>query len=259
LLNGLVFILIGLQLPLIIDGLGKYSVREAIFYALVISAATIVIRLLFVLPVALLPHIFSAKIRRMERVPSLKVIFLAGWAGMRGVVSLASALAIPLTLTNGEAFPHRNLILFITFIVILITLVFQGLSMPLLIRWLNVKDHDEHIPEEQQLAEIRLRMAKLSLNHLNSRYANDVVANARLNSFYRYLQSIVGNAQLSLSDEAQAKEDAEMKEHFNRIYLDLTTERRNELERIRREKVYDSEILREYEYLLDLEEARMRI
>ncbi len=121
------------------------------------------------------------------------------------------------------------------------------------------KDHDEHIPEEQQLAEIRLRMAKLSLNHLNSRYANDVVANARLNGFYRYLQSIVGNAQLSLSDEAQAKEYAEMKEHFNRIYRDLTTERRNELERIRRENVYDSEILREYEYLLDLEEARMRI
>jgi len=259
LLNGLVFILIGLQLPSIIDSLGQYSVREAIVYALVISAATIVIRLLYVIPNALLPHIFSAKVRRMERRPPLKVIFLAGWAGMRGVVALASALAIPMTLTNGEAFPNRNLILFITFIVILITLVFQGLSMPLLTRWLKVKELDEQIPEEQQLAEIRLLMAKLSLNNLSSRYAKDVAANAMLNRYYRDLQLLAGNMQRSLSGGALAKESVEMKEHFHRIFLDLTTQRRNELERIRREKVYDSEILREYEYMLDLEEARMRI
>jgi monovalent cation/hydrogen antiporter len=259
LLNGLVFILIGLQLPLIVEGLGQYSVREAIFYALVISAVTIVIRLLYVLPNALLPHLVNSKVRRMERRPPLKVVFLAGWAGMRGVVSLASALAIPLTLKNGQAFPNRNLILFITFVVILVTLVFQGLSMPLLVRWLKVKELDEHTPEEQQLAEIHLRMAKLSLKHLSSRYANEVASDAELNRLYGDLQLLVGNAQVSPSDDTQAKKLVEMKKRLSSIFLDLTRQRRNELERIRRENLYDSEVLLEYEYQLDLEEARMRI
>jgi CPA1 family monovalent cation:H+ antiporter len=255
LVNGLVFMLIGLQLPSIVDGLGQYSVREAIFYALVISAATIVIRLLYVVPNALLPAIFSAK----ERLPPLKVVFLAGWAGMRGVVSLASALAIPLTLTNNQPFPYRNLIQFITFVVILITLVFQGLSMPFLIRWLKVEELDEHIPEEQQLAEIRLRMGRLVLNYLSSRYADEVATNAKLNRFYGDLQLLVGNAQLLLSGETKAREQAKIDKDFDRIFLDLTTQRRNELERIRRERVYDTKVLLEYERQLDLEEARMRL
>jgi hypothetical protein len=82
-----------------------------------------------------------------------------------------------------------------------------------------------------------------------------------LERYYRDLQLLVGNMQRSLSGGAPAQESVEMKEHlhFHRIFLDLTTQRRNELERIRREKIYDSEILREYEYMLDLEEARMRI
>ena len=148
LLNGLVFILIGLQLPAIIDGLGDYSLSEALFYGVMITLLAIAVRILYVFPNAYLPRIFSKKIRENETFPPPAVVFLVGWAGMRGVVSLASALAVPLTLAGGEAFPQRNLILFITFIVIFITLVFQGLTMPLLIKFFNIREIDPRFPEE---------------------------------------------------------------------------------------------------------------
>jgi len=125
LLNGVVFILIGLQLPSIVRGLGEYSLGSAIIYGLAISLVAIVIRLLWVFPGAYLPRICFKKIRMRETRPEEKQVFIIGWSGMRGIVSLASALAIPYMLSQ-EAFPHRNLILFITFIVILCTLVLHA-------------------------------------------------------------------------------------------------------------------------------------
>ncbi|CAN5548891.1 hypothetical protein BH10BAC2_BH10BAC2_39600 [soil metagenome] len=131
LLNGIVFILIGLQLPEIIDGLGNYSITEAITYAVIISLLTILIRLIWIYHGAYIPRFLFKSIREKEANPGWKLVFITGWSGMRGVVSLASALAVPLTLNDKiTAFPHRNLILFITFVVILFTLVLQGLSLP---------------------------------------------------------------------------------------------------------------------------------
>ena len=127
LLNGIVFILIGLQLPGVIRGLGEYSLRAAIGYGVAISLVAIVVRLIWVYPGAYLPRLISQRVRRRETRPPSKQVFILGWSGMRGVVSLAAALAIPIALPGGEGLPHRNLILCITFIVILITLVFQGL------------------------------------------------------------------------------------------------------------------------------------
>src|SRR5258708_7799889 len=112
LLNGMVFILIGLQLPDVVRGLGEYSLKAAIGYGAAISVVTILVRMLWVFPGAYLPGLLSRKVRRREPTPGWKSVFLIGWSGMRGVVSLASALAIPITLSNGVAFPHRNMILF---------------------------------------------------------------------------------------------------------------------------------------------------
>jgi CPA1 family monovalent cation:H+ antiporter len=134
-LNGVVFILIGLQLPDIVKGLGQYALRDAIFYGVVISLVTIIIRIMWVYPAAYVPWLLSKRIRKRETRPTWQGVFIVGWSGMRGVVSLASALAVPTVLTNETIFPHRNLILFITFIVILFTLVLQGLSLPLVIRF----------------------------------------------------------------------------------------------------------------------------
>lgn len=257
LLNGLVFILIGLQLPLIIDGLGEYSVGEAIFYAILIGILTILIRILWVYPNTYIPRLLSKKIRTREPFPSPKLVFLVGWAGMRGVVSLASALAVPLYLADGAtAFPHRNLILFITFVVILITLVFQGLTMPLLIRALNVED-DEHIPENRQLSEIRCRMANHSINYLSENHPSEIESNAKLKRFYEQLHYTINRERQSVSEDGDAKERAAARLEFNRIFLELVANRRKELINLRREKIYDDEVLRDYEHTLDLEEARM--
>ena len=258
LLNGLVFILIGLQLPVIVDGLGDYSVGEAIYYAIIISILTIVIRILWVYPNTYLPRVFSRKIREREPFPSPKLVFLVGWSGMRGVVSLASALAVPLTLADGAtAFPQRNLILFITFIVILITLVFQGLTMPLLIRFLKIED-DGRIPEDRQLSEIRCRMANHSIVYINENHPAEVESNAKLKRFYEQLHHTIKREQQNASENGDAKERAEAREQFNRIFLELVANRRKELINLRDERIYDDEVLREYEHTLDLEEARMQ-
>ncbi len=259
LLNGLVFILIGLQLESIVAGLGEYSISEAIFYGLVITILAIVVRILYVFPNAYLPRIFSKKIREKESFPPPSLVFLVGWAGMRGVVSLASALAVPMALTNGEAFPQRNLILFITFVVILITLVFQGLTMPLLIRLFNVREIDERIPEEQQLAEIRLRMAKLSLDYLDENYAGELANIPKLSRFHQQLHHTIGREEHILTNKEEVEKRSNIRNKFNEIFLELIRIRRDELFNLRKERTFDDEVLREYEHTLDLEEARMRV
>ncbi|HEY4155243.1 MAG TPA: Na+/H+ antiporter, partial [Puia sp.] len=173
LLNGMVFILIGLQLPQIVGGLNEYSLSTVIFYAVVISLVTIIIRIIWVFPGAYIPRLLSRKIRIGENRPPWKSVFLVAWSGMRGVVSLAAALAVPLTLSGGKAFPQRDLILFITFIVILFTLVLQGLSLPWLIRVLKIGDAGEDQTAEQEAA-IRLRLAWAALNHMQNHYSGEL-------------------------------------------------------------------------------------
>ncbi|HUM47824.1 MAG TPA: Na+/H+ antiporter, partial [Chitinophagales bacterium] len=116
-LNGVVFILIGLQLPQIIGNLDGTTLKQAVEYGIIISLLIIVVRLAWVYPGAFLPRILVPSIRKTEPNPGWKSVFIVGWSGMRGVVSLASALAVPLTLPDGTEFPFRNLILFITFLV----------------------------------------------------------------------------------------------------------------------------------------------
>ena len=166
LLNGFVFILIGLQLPEVLHALSSHDIpiHQLVGYALFISLAVIVIRILWVFPAAYLPRLLFKNIRRRDPYPSWRHVMIIGWTGMRGVVSLAAALAIPLTIQNGEPFPDRDLILFLTFIVILATLVVQGLSLPLLIRWLGVKDDGSMEIEER---EARLKANQAALARLN--------------------------------------------------------------------------------------------
>ncbi len=132
-MNALVFILIGLSLPEIVAGLGAYSISDGIIYGLVISAIVIALRFLWVYPTLHFPRWFLPK-ERKEPSPGWKLPMVMSWAGMRGVVSLATALSIPMMMNDGTVFPYRNLIVFVTFIVIFVTLVFQGLTLPFLIK-----------------------------------------------------------------------------------------------------------------------------
>jgi monovalent cation/hydrogen antiporter len=157
LLNGFIFILIGLQLPGILKQLTNYKMSSLIGYGLIISLATILIRILWVFAGAWLASFFPAK-DKFTRASSpankddtWKNVLIVAWTGTRGVISLATALALPLTLYNGEVFPQRALILFLCFMVIVITLVVQGFSLPLLIRLLNVKPSANDDKEEKEL------------------------------------------------------------------------------------------------------------
>ena len=138
-LNGLVFMLIGLQLPRIIAELDE-PFDELALQAVAISLVVILVRIIWVFPSAYLPRLLVPAIRRRDPMPPWRSVVVISWAGMRGVVSLAAALALPLTIESGEPFPRRGLIVFLTFSVILATLVVQGLSLPALIRWLGVRE-----------------------------------------------------------------------------------------------------------------------
>jgi CPA1 family monovalent cation:H+ antiporter len=157
-----VFILIGFQLPEVLRTLSDQSFLRLAWYAALISLAVIVVRIIWVFPASYLPRFLSKKIRAKDPYPPWQHIAIVGWSGMRGVGSLAAALAIPLTVQNGASFPGRDLILFLTYAVIFATLVLQGLSLPAIIRWLGVED-DRIIEREEREARLRTNQAALDL------------------------------------------------------------------------------------------------
>ncbi|UOR04614.1 Na+/H+ antiporter [Hymenobacter aerilatus] len=256
-LNGLVFILIGLELPQVVEGLGSYSLPQAITYGLLISALVILIRLLWLFPAAFVPRWLSAGIRRRETSPGWQGPVVIGWAGMRGVVSLASALSVPLLLADGQAFPQRNLILFITFVVILVTLVFQGLTLPLVIRLSGVGQLEEHIPAEEQEAGIRLRLRRVALAYMAEHYTADVQHNELIRALQQRMQAEAqrtGNL-LEALDYDETKRQA--LQRYHQVLLQVLRVQREELFVLRREDVFDEEMLRHQEAQLDLDEAKI--
>lgn len=161
LLNGLVFLLIGLQLHSIVVSVEGHSLFTVLWQALLIALAVIAVRIAWVFPAALLPRMFSARLRARDPYPGWRQIAIVAWVGMRGGLSLAAALALPLTLTNGAPFPQRNLVIFFTFGVILMTLVGQGLSLGPIIRLLGIQ-RDGSLEQEHALAHLVAARAAVS-------------------------------------------------------------------------------------------------
>jgi CPA1 family monovalent cation:H+ antiporter len=255
LLNGIVFILIGLQLPAVIRGLGEYSLRAAVGYGVIISGVAIVVRLLWVYPGAYLPRLINRRIRLRERRPPSKQVFIIGWSGMRGVVSLAAALAIPIALPGGEGLPHRNLILCITFIVILITLVFQGLTLPWIVRLLKIEADDG---EREKRLNLKLRLDRVALDHINSGYADEVASIEPFSLLKaRYARKIDLTAGI-LEKEGKPDRIPSFMIRFRQLQLDLIRLQRAELALMRHRDEFPEELMRSEEFELDLEEARIR-
>lgn len=158
LIEGLVFLLTGLQARTLIDRIGDLPARELLVSAVVISVVVIVARFVWVFPATYLPRWLVPAIARKDPSPPWQVPFMLAFTGIRGIVSLAAALAIPLAVANGEPFPDRDLILFLTFCVIVVTLVGQGLLMPAVIRWLGLTDQgreERRLEEAEELANRR--------------------------------------------------------------------------------------------------------
>jgi CPA1 family monovalent cation:H+ antiporter len=171
------------------------------------------------------------------------------------VVSLAAALSIPLLVRAGQPFPHRNLILFITFIVILVTLVFQGLTLPWLIRLLNMEDRHTTLPEPQQERIIQETITRASLQFLEEA-RTDGVSNEHLANLYERLQLDLR----LLSQESQATDapTGSARLDYQRTYLNLLGQQRSALNELNRRADYDEELIRKYLALIDLEEYKVR-
>lgn len=160
LLNSLIFILIGIQLSAILSRLSGYSGRDLFLYGMLVSMVAIAVRFLWIYPATYLPRLLNARFRERNPAPPEAELFIMSWCGMRGIVSLAAALALPRELISGDPFPQRDLIIFLTFVVIAVTLVLQGLTVAPLIRRLKVGT-DWSVQEEEQRA--RLAMGKAAI------------------------------------------------------------------------------------------------
>lgn len=257
-LNGLVFMLIGLELPVIINNLGNYSKTEALMYALVITFVIIIARIGCAFGMSLFTKFISRFIRTNDSNPGWKLPLIVGWAGMRGVVSLASALSIPIYLSGDKVFPQRNLILFITFIVILVTLVIQGLTLPWLIKLVKLEDPDHWKPEHEQEAEIQLHLLSESLQALEKRYDHETRNNDLVRKLKENIENQVRfNTNLLESEDCDVAEKKLIEEH-NRVFLDLLDVQRHALHVFRTKDGYADELIRKVESQIDFAEARLR-
>ena len=154
-LNGMVFCLIGLQLPYVLGRIRMYSWGTLAEYGLVFSAVLIVLRLVWMYPGAWVAYQIRTKVLKQDyKRPSAKGIFVVGWTGMRGVLALAAAYSLPEKLANGQPFAQRDLIVFLTFCVILVTLVGQGLTLPALIRGLGLAGGVDVLAGEEKMARL---------------------------------------------------------------------------------------------------------
>lgn len=256
-LNGIVFILIGLELPVIVKGLNGHSIQEAIYYGVIISILVIVVRLLWIFPGTYVPRILSKRIRKREPYPARRSVFIAGWSGMRGVVSLAAALSIPIML-NGHAFPYRNLILFIAFVVILFTLVLQGLSLTPIIKLLKIET-DENESEKSQSVALRVHLAEAVLGYIDTNYSEETATHETYKRVRDRYERMIEVAKRKLDGETDDEDDAKkFLPKYRQMLVELVHIRRLELNRYRHTGEYSEELIRERERELDLEEARLK-
>jgi Na+/H+ antiporter len=242
LMNCFVFILIGLKLPEIVSGLGGQSVAEAIGYGLALSLVAIAVRMAWVIPATYLPRWLLAWLGWPQHSPPLRHVTVVGWCGMRGIVSLAAALALPL------AFPERDLIVFVSLVVIVVTLVLPGLTLAPLVRALRVGG-DWSVQDEQRLA--RIQTARAALHELGKLEAEgeitpDVGEFLRREAELRLARASPAGLVLADGDDPWCK-----------ARLALVRAERRRLIALWREGKIGDEVLHEIERELDFEESRL--
>jgi monovalent cation/hydrogen antiporter len=251
-INVLVFFLIGLQFPAAMAGLAGRPLKVVLLLAAAVTAGVILIRLAWVFPGAWLPHLLSRRIRDTEARPQWKSIFLVGWTGLRGVVSLAAALALPLNL------PHRDLILFLTFIVILATLLLQGLSLRTVVCWMGL---DRDMSSEQEQLRARLHATEAVLEHLEKSKGDDPHLTQAINRVSGYFEDRLASLRESLAREL-GEESTEQPGAFvslaeQKLWWEAVRVERAAVLRLRHQKTIGDEALRHIEQEIDLVEARL--
>lgn len=258
LLNAVLFVLVGLQLPYVLAGISEeLPAATLLAWGALVSLAVILTRLAWVFVLTYLPRSLSRSLREREPYPGWRNTAIVAWSGMRGAVSLAAALAIPLATSAGEPFPQRNLIVFLTFCVILATLVLQGLSLPALIKFLDVRG--DGIDEREEL-KARLRVAEAAVARVDELAAHEWVREdtaSRMRGLYDYRRRRFAARFGLLEEDGEDYEDRSSA--FQRFQHEVLAAQRSELLRLRNEGYINDEVMRRVERDLDLEEARLEV
>ena len=250
-LNGLVFVFIGMQLPYVLDGTRDHGPRQLLTFGALFSALLIALRLMWIFPGARLSYFIRRRfLHQREPPPPARQIFIAGWTGMRGVISLAAAIALPHTLENGTPFEERQLIIFLAFSVILVTFVLQGLTLPPLIRALGLAGVASRNTEEEEARRVILETALRRLDRVRESESADFV-------------KVFDDLELHYRDRLAtlAEEEADIRSAHYRRFIELSrellqVERRTAI-RLRNEGRINDEFLRQLERELDLAESRL--
>jgi monovalent cation/hydrogen antiporter len=255
-LNATLFILIGLQLPVITEGLDAYTTGELVGYAALVCATVIGARFAYTFT---MPYVIRALDRRpaqRERRMGARPRIVSAWAGMRGAVSLAAALALPVETHAGAPLPDRDLILFITFALILVTVVGQGLTLPYLIRRLGVLEDGA----EEEAEEMRARWiaARAALGRLDELVVEDWTRDdtiERVRGLYEFRQRRVRVRAGKLDDDGI--EDRSLA--YQRLMRELYTVQRRAVVELRNSGEISNDVMHRVERELDLEESRLEI
>jgi len=254
LLNGFIFLLIGLQLHEVRARLSGYSISQLLLYSGGISLLVILLRMIWVFPATYLPRLLFKSVRTSDPYPGWRNVAIIAWTGMRGVVSLAAALSLPDRVQNASMQQVHDLILFLTFVVILVTLVLQGLTLPSLIRFLGIEDGGE--AEKEELA-ARLKANQAALARLDELALDDQVS-----------PTVIQRLRDEYEDRIRQLEafDAESNPNVNPLFSSeyecllgdaLKVERRT-LIQLRNDRVINDETLRRIQRDIDLAEARLK-
>jgi CPA1 family monovalent cation:H+ antiporter len=252
LLNALLFLLVGLQLPSVIDDISGHSAGELVAWGLLVSGVVIGVRLIWQFTIVYVVRALDRReIQRTRRV-GWRLRLIAGWSGMRGSVSLAAALALPLQTASGAAFPERDLIIFLTYTVLLATLVGQGLTLGPLIRILRVEDDGSEGREE---VAARMRIAEAAIARTQELGGEDWVRPdtlERVRALYDYRRRRFG----AIGD-GDGAEYEERSSAYIRLMYELFDAQREALVALRNAGEISDEVRRRVERDLDLEESRL--
>lgn len=253
LFNSALFLLVGLQLRRVVAGLGGLSLRAALGYAIVISLAVILTRIVWVYPATYVPRWLSRKLRERDPAPPWQTVFVIAWTGMRGAISLAAALSLPLTTATGADFPQRNLIVFLSFAVILATLVVQGLSLPPIIRWLKLRDDGATAREE---AAARVEVLQAALHRIKELADEHEAAPKLLERAKQEYRHRFESAEVAAAESEHACREFFRDERLLR--LEIVKAERAAIVRLRESGALHDGAVRHIERDLDLEEQRLQ-
>ncbi len=262
LLHGFVFIMIGLQLPSIINDLGNYPFFKLLGYGLLISLVTMLVRIIWVFTGTSWHNIFHKKTdaddENNDPTNTWKNVLVVAWTGTRGVISLAAALALPLFLEDGTLFPKRSSIIFLAFVVIFVTLVVQGLSLPLLIKWLKIKSTDNTAEEEKEL---QLYMASSTLDFIEKDFPipGDLKLQEQLiEQYQQYIRKLTKEIKLHKKAKQQNREpEVPAPDNMLNVKLEINKFQRSLLIKLHKDGNFSDAVLRQMEREIDISQLKL--